>query len=185
MDRPVIFIAHSLGGILLKEALKQSWKSSLDMKVVVESTVSTIFMGTPHRGSELASTGLGLEKLAKIFRFDTSDALLRVLKIDSTILDTLVEEFAQVLDSERFLVYTFRESRKLRIPLTLNEKVVSNASSRIGYAHEMVDFINANHREMCRFTDRFDQGYQKVKSAIKRSLQAHDLSTYTNDRRLS
>jgi hypothetical protein len=182
-ERPIIFIAHSLGGILLKEALRQSWESRLDLNAIVKSTIATIFMGTPHGGSELASTGLGLEKLAKIIRFDTSDVLLRALKVDSTMLDILVEGFARVLDSERFHVFTFRESRNMRIPLTYNRKVVSNASSRVGYAQEIVGFINADHRDMCRFAGRFDRGYQKVKGAIKRSLQAHDFSAYTESGR--
>jgi pimeloyl-ACP methyl ester carboxylesterase len=182
-DRPIIFIAHSLGGLLLKEALRQSWESCLDLNSVAESTIATIFMGTPHRGSDLASRGLVLEQLAKIIRFDTSDVLLRDLKFDSTMLDILVEGFARVFDAGRFHVFTFRESRNMRIPFISNRKVVSNASSRVGYAEEIVDFINADHRDMCRFAGRFDQGYQKVKGAIKRSLKAHDSSAYADSRR--
>ena len=182
-DRSIIFIAHSLGGILLKEALRQSWESRLELKAVAESTIATIFMGTPHRGSELATSGIGLAKLAKTIQFDTSDTLLRDLKIDSAMLDMLVEGFARVFDTEKFYVFTFRESRNMRIPLISSRKVVSNASSRVGYAQEVVDFINADHRDMCRFAGRFDQGYEKVKGAIKRSLQAHGSSAYADSRR--
>lgn len=46
------FVAHSLGGLLVKEALRRSESSEeAEFKDIVKSTKGVIFLGTPHRGS--------------------------------------------------------------------------------------------------------------------------------------
>ncbi|KAG8166131.1 hypothetical protein KVR01_004683 [Diaporthe batatas] len=59
LDSPLVLIAHSLGGIIVKEMLAKS-SASTDgrLKDVVASIASVIFLGTLHRGSrDLAILG--------------------------------------------------------------------------------------------------------------------------------
>jgi protein SERAC1 len=61
--RPIVFVAHSLGGITVKEILRRSEVSrELLLRDIVNSTVGIIFLGTPHRGSP------GLATLAETVR---------------------------------------------------------------------------------------------------------------------
>ena len=48
--RPIIFIAHSLGGIVCKQALILA-KEDANFRTLLESTVGILFFGTPHRGA--------------------------------------------------------------------------------------------------------------------------------------
>ncbi|XP_005182633.1 protein SERAC1 [Musca domestica] len=54
-DRPVVWIGHSMGGILTKLILMKA-KDSKDPKVqqLAQNTSSIVFLGTPHRGSPIA-----------------------------------------------------------------------------------------------------------------------------------
>ncbi|KAF8530173.1 hypothetical protein BU17DRAFT_59944 [Hysterangium stoloniferum] len=55
--RPIIFIAHSLGGIILKSALLQANVAHkghlLPHKWIHLSTYGIVFLGTPHQGTDI------------------------------------------------------------------------------------------------------------------------------------
>ncbi|KAM7187803.1 Alpha/Beta hydrolase fold [Rhypophila sp. PSN 637] len=55
-QRPIIFIGHSLGGIVIKEALCKASEAGSPsyQKQIFDSTYSIIFLATPHRGSGYA-----------------------------------------------------------------------------------------------------------------------------------
>lgn len=55
---PIIFIAHSLGGIIVKAAMNTSAATEgTRLKHVAPATSAICFLGTPHRGSTSASLG--------------------------------------------------------------------------------------------------------------------------------
>ena len=57
-DRPIIFVAHSLGGIVTKDALLKSHTSNDEAtKNISDNTCGVAFMGTPHFGSNDANVG--------------------------------------------------------------------------------------------------------------------------------
>ena len=64
-DHPIIFVVHSLGGILLKRALELSYdltsKNADDNRSIYVSTYGIIFLGTPHNGADAAKWGLILQ----------------------------------------------------------------------------------------------------------------------------
>jgi len=52
--RPIIFVAHSLGGIVVKEALNIAWTKHRLYEDILESVKGCIFMGVPHHGASIA-----------------------------------------------------------------------------------------------------------------------------------
>ncbi len=55
-QRPIAFVAHSLGGILTKQVLRRASDSpDADYKKIAQSTKLIIFLATPHLGSSLAN----------------------------------------------------------------------------------------------------------------------------------
>ncbi|KAI8623962.1 hypothetical protein F5Y19DRAFT_491745 [Xylariaceae sp. FL1651] len=54
ITRPVTFLAHSLGGFIVKKALKISRNQGIH-GMIHENTCCIAFIGTPHRGSTSAS----------------------------------------------------------------------------------------------------------------------------------
>ncbi|KAH7354297.1 hypothetical protein B0T11DRAFT_126351 [Plectosphaerella cucumerina] len=183
--RPVIFVAHSLGGLLVKEVLRRSEASEEhEIKDIVRCTKGVIFMGTPHRGSPgMASLGDAVRSMASvILRVDTNDRLLRALGIDSPELELGRESFVTVWRKYDFRVKTFREAwgiRGLNIG-PMNDKVVPDISSTLDDPREHIETISANHMDMCRFKNRFDKDYRNVSaeisSFIASSRQNFDIS---------
>ena len=55
-SKPIFFISHSLGGIVVKKALILAHErdSNLDYKDILHNTRAIAFLGVPHRGSDSA-----------------------------------------------------------------------------------------------------------------------------------
>lgn len=53
--RPIFFVCHSLGGLLVKQLLRASLDADGDHRRVAERTRAVLFLATPHSGASLAS----------------------------------------------------------------------------------------------------------------------------------
>ncbi|KAH7237747.1 uncharacterized protein BKA55DRAFT_597184 [Fusarium redolens] len=170
-DRPMIFIAHSLGGILVKEMLALSSTSdTLTHKGVIESTAAVIFLGTPHRGSpELSAIGEWARSMLSSLKFQTTSTILDTLGLKTTDLERAHEAFCRLWHQYDFQVKTFQESFGLTgIDLgVLGNKVVPHESSLIGDPREHAETLQANHKQMSRFSSAQDPNYIKVAGEIK------------------
>ncbi|KAL8724942.1 MAG: hypothetical protein Q9181_006602, partial [Wetmoreana brouardii] len=173
LQRPIIFVCHSLGGVIVKEALRLSWSARYQrhLQALYETTQSVIFLGTPHRGSTWAPWGALMGNLAKLALRSPNTALLRALEVDSMALQTIAEEFSKMI-REDIAVYSFREERPMTGLYGLNDKIVDDFSSIIGDAAEGKEGIDANHVDMCRFASKDDAGYRKVSGEIRQFVNS-------------
>ncbi|KAF8244133.1 hypothetical protein K440DRAFT_520118, partial [Wilcoxina mikolae CBS 423.85] len=73
--RPIIFIGHSFGGILILQALAQS-KINASHKHLLDSTRAVFFFGTPHRGLETAE----LEAMVGDMTSDPESSTIQLVK---------------------------------------------------------------------------------------------------------
>ncbi|CAG9980394.1 unnamed protein product [Clonostachys byssicola] len=168
--RRLIFVAHSLGGIVVKEmlAISSAWPSS-EYQDVVRSTSAVVFLGTPHRGSpDLASFGEWARSFISAFRIQTTSDILDALGMKNTDLERAQEAFSAVWQMYDFRIKTFQEGLGLRgINLgVLGNKVVPDSSSLIGDYRECAETLQANHKNMCRFFGHDDPNYRKVGGEI-------------------
>ena len=172
LRRPLIFVAHSLGGIMVKEVLRRSETSrEQGIQDIILSTVAVVFLGTPHRGSPgLANLGEIVRRTAStILRVDSNATILRVLGCDSPELELCRESFTAQWREYQFRVKTFQEALGLggiaigRYP----EKVVPDTSSLLDDTREHAETIGANHMDMVRFFGHDDPGYQKVVGELR------------------
>ncbi|KAH6970161.1 hypothetical protein DER45DRAFT_582338 [Fusarium avenaceum] len=179
--RPLIFIAHSLGGILVKEMLALSPTSeTIALQGVIECTKAIIFLGTPHRGSpEFSAIGERARAMLSSLRFQTAAAILDTLRQGNTDLQRAHESFMRLWQRYDFRVKTFQEGFGLTgINLwVLGNKVVPHDSSLIGDPKEHAETLQANHMEMCRFSSASDPNYMKVAGEIKDIYLAISKST--------
>ena len=105
--RPIVFIAHSLGGILIKDAIIESRKYSQNsmnvrMRQVYEQCRAIFFFGTPHSGATLAEWGLFLSNILGAIPgpVSTYNKILRELGPDSEKLEIVTKDFNDVLDAD-------------------------------------------------------------------------------------
>lgn len=166
LDSPLILIAHSLGGIVVKEMLASSSSSTDDTRQnVVASTAGVIFLGTPHRGSaDLATLGDRARSMINVVRMKTNPALLDALRLKTNDLERAQESFSAVWSRYDFRVKTFQEGLGLTgLDVGLfGKKVVPDYSSLLGDVRERAETIQANHMEMCRFTGLDDPNYGRI-----------------------
>lgn len=127
--RNLIFVAHSLGGVVVKEVLRRSNDSTEPVfKDIVQSTFGVLFLGTPHcGGANFANVGDIVRRVASaVLRMDTNPTILRALGVDSPELEVGRESFLTLWRRYDFHVKTFQEA----LPVTgvnmwlLNEKVM-------------------------------------------------------------
>lgn len=99
--RPIIFICHSLGGLVVKEALITSdhyraHGRHAALGGIYSNTIGVIFMGTPHRGSAKASYGEVAASIARLAFRQPNKPLLQTLKVDSHLLEKQRDDFTTV-----------------------------------------------------------------------------------------
>lgn len=161
--RPIIFISHSLGGIIVKEALSLSKNEKTFLKEVLLATAGVCFLGTPHRGSKSASLGKLAFGLTKALFQNPNLQILRALEINSEILECVGRSFCQIMHEGKISVHSFREELA-----TKGVMIVDDFSSSIGDANETRGTIHANHRNIARFTSLEDPGFTRVTSVLLR-----------------
>ncbi|UKZ56016.1 hypothetical protein TrVGV298_009841 [Trichoderma virens] len=85
---PLIFVGHSFGGIVIKEALSSNQN---DGERILEDTRGIIFLGTPHLGSPVAGFGATIAYLTGFLGSNTG--LLLLLRSNGEMLVNLSKAF--------------------------------------------------------------------------------------------
>lgn len=118
LDRPLIFVAHSLGGILVKDAVVQSGKYENHLQALSQSCFAIFFFGTPHRGSNAARYGeiLGSVIGALPSGISIYKEVLRGLKPNGEKLSLVEGDFNLLLDKnipadQKIQIYSFQEGK--------------------------------------------------------------------------
>jgi len=106
-DRPIVFVAHSLGGIVVKRVLVEA-KLDESYKSIREATYGIAFFGTPHQGGNHAKLGnIATSILQSVLR-NPANTFMEALKKDSLFSDNLAGDFRHQL--EDYYVLSFFET---------------------------------------------------------------------------
>jgi hypothetical protein len=167
-QRPIVFVAHSLGGLVCEEALNLSDKRQ-SLRTIRSNTLGIVFMGTPHGGSYLASWGNTIAKYVNIFR-GTNQAILKTLQPGSSDLQRTEEDFQHMLHRNDIKIKVFCFYEAVMMNGTVGKIVESESAILAGYDNCS---INADHRNMTKFTGRADEGYGQVRALLKRWIDEH------------
>ncbi|KAJ9668958.1 hypothetical protein H2201_000784 [Coniosporium apollinis] len=103
-SRPLLFIAHSLGGIVVKEALRRSRGCETyqnHIHTIYESTSGIIFFGTPHGGADPRGLLQHIaERVIRAAGFTVNEQIVNTLLPSSERLRELREEFGPMNNME-------------------------------------------------------------------------------------
>jgi hypothetical protein len=86
---------------------------------IISSTRGIVFLGTPHRGSPLASLAKVVAFVAQAALHSVNDSLIRDLESESGTLDRIGDNFSRLLEKRTFSVWSFIEE----LPVTGGRKV--------------------------------------------------------------
>ena len=167
-SHPIIFVCHSLGGILVKKALEISQGCIDDLRSIFISTYGLMFLGTPHNGADPAKWGVILQGMVSALVpkkiMDTEAPLVRTLQKNNETLQNINIAFLDIIS--RFEVCMVHEARKSDLYGT-RTFVVDQGSAAPLLPNVLYFGIEANHSDMCKFDSKNSPGYQNVASTLK------------------
>ena len=167
--RPLLFVAHSLGGIVVKQALRRS-RDAASTKVhlhdIFEATVGVLFFGTPHKGADPRNLLHHLlSASAQALGVQVNKTIVDTLMPNSDRLSDLGDEFSVMCHDRKWQIYSFQE--EYGIGKLFGTKVVDDLSSCLGDPTVETKLqISSNHIDMCRFSGLQDPEYWKVAAAM-------------------
>ncbi|KAF3343895.1 hypothetical protein VD0002_g3749 [Verticillium dahliae] len=166
--RPIILVVHSLGGLVAKKALCLSEQAAEQhQKQLHECVTAVAFLGTPHRGSDLAPFAAGVARILKASNSRVNVDIIRLLQRDSEALADIEAAFGIWLrkNTARFQLTCFFEEREV-VGVGM---VVNKDSAKIsGYPQLPVP---TNHMDLVRFASTEDTGYRRVLGELRRWLR--------------
>ncbi|CAO2649496.1 Nn.00g068810.m01.CDS01 [Neocucurbitaria sp. VM-36] len=183
-DRPVIFVCHSLGGLVCANALSKHHGTDLASANLVDKTIGVIFLGTPFEGSSKAKwAGRALRILDYISTTHKDD--VKDLEERSAKLMNINHEF------QKFLKTRDRsETRQfVEIACYFEQYAMYKAGKKIGIIVPKESAclpgidpqsIQANHVAMCQFEDEDREGFKSISQRLNQWISDLD-----NERRKS
>uniref|UniRef100_UPI00398EFC60 protein SERAC1 isoform X2 n=1 Tax=Pristiophorus japonicus TaxID=55135 RepID=UPI00398EFC60 len=160
-DRPVVWVAHSMGGLLVKKMLLDASEDP-EMRSVVQNTQGIVFYSVPHYGSRLAEYSIS----ARFLLFPSVE--VKELSKDSPALRELNNDFTELVREQEVNILSFGEMLPTNIGSMIKLHVVPPNSADLGIG----DFIplDVNHLNICKPKSRDSFLYQQSLKFIKDAL---------------
>jgi len=172
-DRPIIFVAHSLGGLVCAEAIILGERNAIgdSVQTIAEHVNGIVFLGTPFAGSNLAKWGDLVRAIFSVVR-KTDQTTLKTLKENSHDLKELGTTFPETVrkrntTAKKIQIVFFYETLPTYGVIVVEEKSASYPG--IG---ETIP-IRCNHLDICKFGSNNDDGYKVVKAKIIEIVRGH------------
>ncbi|OAD56460.1 Protein SERAC1 [Eufriesea mexicana] len=144
--RPMIWVCHSMGGLLVKRMLVNEWKNG-DQNDICKNTRSIVFYSTPHRGSRVAA----LKQATQMVLWPSIE--VQELREESPQLLELHNEFLDMLKEYPIEIVSFSETKSTHItPLNVPFQFVTSNSSDPGVG-EFYE-IAQDHLTICKPASR-------------------------------
>ncbi len=158
---PIVFVTHSLGGILTKEMLRVSSECADDgWKRIAQNTRMVAYLATPHTGASLAAT-------VKLFVPRISSSYIDLLSNDSGYLSSLNQSYRDLAASHDIETVSYYEKYKTK-DVAL---VVSRDSADPGAGKTRPVPIDADHISICKPADRDSLVYSSICRHLKKVVK--------------
>ena len=124
--RPIIFVAHSLGGLLVEQALVEATVNPR-YRCLKSSTRGLVFFATPHRGGKGAGVAEAAARVCSTFTGQPKNKLLESLKDNSLITQLASDQFRNQLNDYEVLSLIERRKMPVKVaPLLPRKKMVTS-----------------------------------------------------------
>lgn len=158
--RPLIFIAHSLGGLLVKQMLRHAQDFGTPRwKAIVKQTKGIVFLSTPHSGADIASW---ISHIGKLLGTTVS---VDELKANNPRLRELNNVYRNNEKLNKIPMEVYCEKQKTSGILVVNE-----TSADPGIPGVIPIPMDYDHVSICRPTSKDSVIYRRVKRFIKDNL---------------
>jgi len=142
--RPIVFVGHSLGGLLIKQLLREAIDKSVPgWRRIAEQTRAVVFLATPHAGADLATW---LDRLGTLLR---SSAAIDDLRAHNALLRNLNEWYRENAGRLGIATACFYEKYPLQ-----GVMVVDETSADPGITGVVPRPLDADHASICKPPNR-------------------------------
>jgi pimeloyl-ACP methyl ester carboxylesterase len=149
-DRPIVWIGHSLGGLLIKALLLQAERQGL-----ARSTRGVVFLGTPHWGSWWANGSIWLTTACRWLKWLRCSPVIGELQADAAGLRELHGRYRRLATSCGWQHRNFVEQAT-----RWGWSVVQPSSADLGLGDAEAIPIAADHWQLCKPTSRASLVYR-------------------------
>ncbi|KAF3068713.1 Protein SERAC1 [Trichoderma lentiforme] len=181
--RKLIFFAHSLGGIVLKEAFRMLADSSVRDELILNRTRGVIFFGVPSQGLDVSDLQVMLQDQPN------KDALVKEISNESPFVRVLEEQFSGISHLQKIKLLWAYETETTPTVITVDGKYkrsgpgnifvspLSATSQRCNFEPGSTIQINANHSNMVKFSpgsELIDRIAYKLQDMLKDGTEETD-----------
>ncbi|KFY33939.1 hypothetical protein V494_07201 [Pseudogymnoascus sp. VKM F-4513 (FW-928)] len=169
-SRPIIFVGHSLGCLIIKKALTGIGPMGIPMSRLPVRAI--IFLAAPHRG-------LNIDALQTLVMGQATEGMINELKDNSPTLRELTNRFRDIVE-DNIDVLTCYEQRPTKTVVKGADGVwrregppvimVGPNSARLDYRKEKCVSVDCDHSQIAKLKKGEGGIYPTVKSAIKHGL---------------
>ncbi len=160
--RPIVFVCHSLGGLLAKQIIRQDNDNAVSGNVLPISsrTAAILFLATPHHGANLASLA---NHFSAIFG---PSASLRALSAHDPHLRNLYNWYRNYAPKLGISTQAYYEGREV-----LGFRIVDETSSQPGVGTDAV-MLDEDHLSIAKPRDRSAQVCLALNDLLRTALEA-------------
>lgn len=163
--RPLIFITHSLGGILTKMILRASIDADdEDWVIVSAATKLVVFLSTPHIGASIANI---------VDSVPGSSKHIKLLANQTGLLEDLNKAYRKFSNAKDDLVTKVYYEKHITYKAVL---VVSRESADPGVQGANPVAVDRDHVSICKPKDRDDVVYRGIKRHVEKTRNAVKLA---------
>ncbi|RVD90439.1 uncharacterized protein DFL_001404 [Arthrobotrys flagrans] len=186
--RPIVFIGHSMGGIVIAKAISIAESRRDLFGKMFEAVTGCIFFGTPFEGASVAAAASMFAQVSEFLNLDqaTASKLLDLMKPDDENLRDIRNEFVRLSTkmSPKIELWCFYEEKPtdwskqiglpFRVPLPKKfEEFVTRESATLTGVDSMG--LARIHRELIKFDSFKDTVYQLVRGPLKTIINSAPL----------
>jgi hypothetical protein len=202
-NRPLVFIGHSMGGLVIAKAVTIMDTQRDTFRKMFEATAGCVFFGSPFNGAQAASVAAMFSVVGERFGQATTSKLLDLMKPGDASLRELRGDFMRLVTklSPKIELYCFWENHDTDMAKMASEfiakrdptggrvsgafydlfkraagpiKIVDRESATFG---DVVDNLGlaCNHRDLVKFEDFKDPRYQLIRDPLKKIIHGAPL----------
>ena len=157
-DTAIVLVGHSMGGLVIKKAVLLA-RQDPSFYALSGRIQSIFFLATPHRGADSA------QLLRKLLAVTGAKAYVKDLQPGSASIQLLNDDFKNAYQGIQ--LWSFFET--ISTPIGL---IVDRESAIVGLPGERVQFLNADHRYVCKFESPQDDNYRTLRNAFSACIAA-------------
>uniref|UniRef100_W5NHF5 Protein SERAC1 n=1 Tax=Lepisosteus oculatus TaxID=7918 RepID=W5NHF5_LEPOC len=163
-DRPIVWVAHSMGGLLVKQMLLDALKDP-DMQSLIKNTQGIMFYSVPHHGTSIAEYSVTVKYLL----FPSVE--VKELSKDSPALNELNERFLCMAKERKFKILSFAETLPTSIGPMVKMHVVPVQSADLGIG-DLIQ-VDVDHLNICKPQKKDSFLYKRSLQFIRDALESH------------